>query len=149
MKATHKLNKIQIQRMLESPQGGLAKDMLKRGIRVQARARLNLGGTTGSGPRRIATGQLRASVSVQMRGYHGLPAVRVGSNLKHARWVHDGTGIWGPLKKFIIPKTKKVLRWRGANGFIFAKRSRGMKANPFLENALPAAKLGAGNGFGL
>jgi hypothetical protein len=130
--------------MFESPNGALAKDLLKRGFRVQARARRNLGGATGSGPRRVATGQLRASVSVQLRSFHGMPAVRIGSNLKHARWVHDGTGLYGPYKQMITPKVKKVLRWRGSNGYIFARKTRGMKANPFLENALPAANLNNG-----
>lgn len=144
VKVSRKLNKAQIQRMLESPQGGLAKDLLRRGIRVQARARRNLGGTTGSGPRRVQTGQLRASVSTQLRSFQGLPAVRVGSNLKRAKWVHDGTGIYGPKKKPITPKSKKTLRWRGPHGYIFAKSVKGMRPNPFLEKALPAANLNAG-----
>lgn len=142
---SHKLNKAQIKKILESPQGGLARDLLKRGIRVQARARRNLGGTTGTGPRRVATGQLRANIAVQLRSFQGLPAVRVGSNLKRARWIHDGTGIYGPRRKPITPKNKKVLRWAAASGgYHFAKSVKGMQPNPFLEKALPAANLNNG-----
>lgn len=139
---SHKLNKAQIEKMLSSPQGGLAKDMLRRGIRVQARARRNLGGTTGSGPRRVQTGQLRASVAVQLRSWQGLPCARVGSNLRRARWVHNGTGLYGPRKKLITPVKAKALRWRGPAGPVFARSVKGMKPNPFLEEALPAANLG-------
>ena len=65
-KVTHKFNKAVEEKILTSPVGGVAKDLLKRGARVQSRARRNLSGVTGSGPRRINTGHLRASITVKL-----------------------------------------------------------------------------------
>jgi len=147
-KVTHKFNKAVEEKILTSPVGGVAKDLLKRGARVQSRARRNLSGVTGSGPRRINTGHLRASITVKLVVRPMDLAVRVGTNVLYATWVHDGTGIYGPKHTPIRPKQAKVLVFRskiyGAKkgkyqGFVFAKSVKGMKPNPFLKNALSAA----------
>jgi hypothetical protein len=125
-------------KILKSPQGGLAKDMLKRAVRVQALAKKNLQRP----PQRVKTGQLRASITITPFLVQGYPAFRVGSALPHARFVHDGTGIYGPHHQLIEPKTAKVLAWKGNMGeFVFAKHVKGMPPNPFLKDALIAAKL--------
>lgn len=147
-KVTHKFNKAVEEKILTSPVGGVAKDLLKRGVRVQSRARRNLSGTTGSGPRRVNTGLLRASITVKLVQRPVDLAVRVGTNVAYAKWVHDGTGLYGPKKSLIRPKQAKALRFRskvyGAKkgkyaGWVFAKHVKGMKPNPFLKNALSAA----------
>jgi hypothetical protein len=111
---------------------------------VQSRAKQNLGGATGSGPKRVDTGHLRAKIAVQLVRRAGFPAVRIGTNVKYALWVHDGTGIYGPKHSYIYPKTKRYLRFRpkGSLDYVYAKRVKGMKPNPFLVNALEAANLG-------
>jgi bacteriophage HK97-gp10 putative tail-component len=141
---THKLNQREIEKILTSPTGPVAKALLVRGYRVQAQARKNLGGGT-SGPKRIDTGHLRASISVQLHKKSTRTLfVRVGTNLRYATWVHDGTGLYGPLHRVIRPKTKRYLRFKphGSNKYVYAKFVKGMRPNPFLANAIFAARIG-------
>lgn len=142
-RVTHKLNQAQIQKILNSPTGPVAKQMLVRGYRVQAQARKNLGGGV-SGPKRIDTGKLRTSISVELRrGRRGL-TVRVGTNVEYAIWVHDGTGLYGPRHRVIRPTTKRYLRFKphGAKNYVFVKYVKGMRPNRFLADALFAARIG-------
>lgn len=144
VKATHKLNTAQINYILHSPAGPAARDLIKRGIRVQSRARRNLGGTTGSGPRRIDTGLLRASIHTNLLTGGPYLTMRVGSGQYYALWVHDGTGIYGPRATKIKPKTAKYLKFKWkkmGNKTFYFKSVKGMKPNPYLKNALPAASL--------
>lgn len=146
MPVTHKLNQKEINRILTSTSGPVAKGLLIRGYKVQTQARKNLGGATGTGPKRVDTGLLRASIAVQLRrGPKGL-VVRIGTNVYYAPMVHNGTGIYGPKGQPIVPKTARYLRWqpKGATGFVYAKSVKGMKGNPFLVAALPAAILNKG-----
>lgn len=141
------VNALAVHEVLTSPTGGVAKDLLRRGIRVQTQARRNLGGSTGTGPKRIDTGLLRASISTQLRqnGPESL-AVRIGTNVFYAIWIHEGTGIYGPRKTPIVPKTARYLRFKpkGADHYIYRKSVKGIRPNPFLVAALSAAKAGPG-----
>lgn len=51
----------------------------------------------------------------------------------YAKYVHEGTGLYGPHKTKIVPKGKKALFWPGAPHPIRAVK--GMKGNPFLLKA--------------
>jgi hypothetical protein len=51
----------------------------------------------------------------------------------YAKYVHEGTGLYGPHKTKIVPKGKKALFWPGAAHPVRAVK--GMKANPFLLKA--------------
>jgi hypothetical protein len=139
--ARHKLNHGAIRALLSSPTGGLARDMLRRGLKVESAAKRNLAGASGK-PRRIDTGQTRASVNTRMVTYKGFPAARVGSPLRKAALIHRGTGIYGPRRQPITPKTARFLRFKpkGSRRVIYAKSVKGMRANPFLKDALPAAR---------
>lgn len=120
-----------------------AKDLLKRGFKVQAKARLLLSGNEDH-IKRVDTGHLRSSIQVQLRKVTGAPIVRVGSHLKYSRWVHDGTGLYGPRKKRIVPKHKKALAFKSkkfGKKRIVVKSVKGMRGNPYLKDAMPAAKL--------
>lgn len=145
-----KVNRRALEQIKISPTGPVAKDLLKRGYAVQAQARKNLGGGTLSGPKRVDTGLLRASINVQLlQARRGL-VVRVGTNLYYARWVHEGTGIYGPRHTVIKPRNGKVLvfkasygpKWGPYKGTVVVRSVKGMKPNRFLVYALPAAKLG-------
>jgi hypothetical protein len=135
--------------ILDSPQGGTARDLLRRGLRVESAAKRNLG----SNPKRVDTGRLRGSVTHQLLTTTGARgsrlSMRVGTNVSYARMVHDGTGIYGPYGEVIRPKNKKVLRWRSkaygakkgkSKGYAFARYVVGMRPNPFLKKAIPAAR---------
>jgi HK97 gp10 family phage protein len=136
-RVTHHVDKRALQMILSSPNGAVAKDLFRRGKKVEAKAKKNLN----ESPRRIDTGTLRSSINTQLLSLGGKPVVQVGTNLFYAIYVHEGTGIYGPKGRPITPKTAKMLSWKNRKGArIFAKSVKGMKPNPFLKNALMAAK---------
>ena len=144
----HNINQREVYALLHSPTGAVAKDMLRRGIRVQSQAKRNLAGGAGK-PRRIRTGMLRNDISVRLVVVRGVPAARVGTGKSYARFVHDGTGIYGPHHRRITPKRGKVLvfpskvygRKRGKYaGKVVVRSVKGMRPNAFLADALIAAK---------
>lgn len=144
---TNVFNFPQLEFILHSPIGPIAKDLIKRGKRVESAAKRNISGLTGSGPRRVDTGLLRNSISSHLiKAVTGL-GIRVGTNVYYARWVHDGTGLYGPKHTLIFPKHASVLvfpsKIYGAKkgpfiGKVVVPYTKGMKPNPFLKNALPA-----------
>lgn len=126
----------------------LAKDLLRRGFKVQNEARRLLGGARGH-PKRVSTGRLRSSVSVQLRTHAGRPAVRVGTNVRYASYVRRGTGIYGPRRQRIVPKRAKALVFPSARygarrgkfaGKVVVRSVKGMRGNDFLRPALRAAR---------
>jgi phage gpG-like protein len=137
---SHQMNLGAVQALLNSPNGAVAKDLMRRGLLVETQAKRNLGGV--GGPKRVDTGRLRASISTVLVTRDGKPAVLVGTNVNYARWVHDGTGIYGPAGRPIVPRRAKRLRFRpkGSRKFVYARQVRGMVPNPFLRNALSAAR---------
>lgn len=139
--ARHTVNYGAINVMFRNPTGGLAKDMLRRGLKVETQAKRNLAGANGR-PKRIDTGQTRSSVYTRMVTYRGFPAARVGSPLRKAVLIHEGTGIYGPRRQPIRPRRGMYLRFKpkGARRVVYAKSVKGMKPNPFLKDALSAAK---------
>lgn len=123
--------------LLTSPDGAVAKDLFRRGVKVQNKAKKNLQ----RDPRRVNTGNLRSRIHVQLITIGGVPVVRVGTNVFYAVFVHDGTGIYGPKGVPIRPRVAKVLSWKTRGGRrVFARQVKGMKPNPFLKNAVSAAR---------
>lgn len=62
-------------------------------------------------------------------------SVYLNPAVPHARWVHEGTGIYGPHHSPIVPRVAPylVFHWHGR---LWRKKSvRGQQANPFLTNA--------------
>jgi phage gpG-like protein len=137
-----RINQQAIKALLTSPARGTIQDLLKRGLRVESAAKRNLSGVGGSGPKRVDTGRLRASITTAVVSRSGVPAVVVGTNVVYARWVHDGTGLYGPRRRMIRPVGHRFLRFKpkGSRGYVYAKQVKGMKPNPFLAKALSAAK---------
>jgi hypothetical protein len=139
--AYHRINYGALNALLRSPSGGVARDMLRRGLKVESAAKRNLAGANGA-PKRIDTGQTRASINTRLVVWRGLPAARVGTPLRRAVWIHGGTGIYGPRRTPIRPKSARFLRFRpkGARRVIYVRSVRGMRPNPFLSDALSAAR---------
>lgn len=138
--ARHRFSYAAMYAQLRSPLGGLARDMMRRGLKVETAAKRNLAGGNGK-PRRINNGILRDTTQARPSTWKGLPAVRIGTPVRYAKLVHDGTGLFGPKKRKITPKTKKALRFKpkGSPRFILRRSVQGMVANPFLKDALSAA----------
>lgn len=137
----HEIHHAAIFALLHSPTRGVAKDMLRRGIRVQSQAKRYLSGGAGR-PRRIDTGLLRNTVFVRPVVVRGAPGARVGSTRGYARWVHDGTGIYGPRRTPIRPRHGRFLVFtpKGSSRRVFVRSVKGMRPNRFLADALSAAK---------
>ena len=113
---------------------GYAKD------EVEKRARLVLAEAKRTCP--VDQGNLRDSLNYTIKYAAGLPYATVGSPLKYASYVHEGTGIYVG-RGYIYPKRAKVLAWpnRNGSGMIFAAKVKGMKGRPWLRNALKAGNL--------
>ena len=123
--------------ILTSPQGGIYKDIFRRCVKVQNQAKKNLE----RNPRRVDTGTLRSDIHVQMLQVGTKPVGRVGFNVFYGLYVHDGTGIYGPKGMLIRPRVAKVLRWKSKKGTVmYALSVKGMRPNPFLKDAVSAAK---------
>jgi hypothetical protein len=131
-----RLNQRAIQDQLTGQNGAIARDLLRRGQRVQNKAR------------RLAPvdrGRLRGSITTEVRGSGRGLEVRVGSNLDYAVYVHEGTGIYAG-RGYIYPRRGRYLRWRARGGggggreYVYARRVRGVRGRPFLKDALDAAR---------
>jgi hypothetical protein len=123
------LNQTALSQLLESPTGGVGRELYRRGIRVQARARQLCP---------VDTGRLRASINVEITTSHNRLACRVGTNVKYAMMIHNGTGIYGPKARPIRPTHASVMAFtpRGGNAMVFASSVRGTPATLFLTDAL-------------
>ncbi|QDH93515.1 tail assembly chaperone [Gordonia phage Verity] len=96
----------------------------------------------------VDEGTLRNSieyvVDVTTRRAH----VTIGSPLPYARYIHEGTGIYGPRGTPIVPVSREALKFqvKGSGGkrrgrdapWVFAKSVKGIPPNPFLVDALEA-----------
>lgn len=138
-----------IRALVASPGGAVAKDLLRRGLLVETAAKRHLGGDPGH-PKRVDTGRLRSSISTRLTVENGTPVVSVGTNVFYARWIHDGTGLYGPRARVIRPVRKRVMRFRpkvqlpgrrrGRGGWVYTRRVVGIRPNHFLRDALSAAR---------
>lgn len=140
----------------EHSKPAIARDMLRRGINVESLAKTLLGGP----PKRIDTGRLRASIKTKPKRFGPLTGAEVGTNVKYARFVHDGTGeaaghakiVPGPKGFFaFIPKgqaaalrkrlgVKRLSKKHKKSIYVFSKTNKGIEPNPFLKNAVRAAR---------
>lgn len=137
-----RLDETQLRSLFTSPQGPVWRELHRQGRQVLQQARI-------LAP--VDQGQLRASILMEMDEERGLPIARVGTNVKYAIYVHEGTGIYGPRRTPIVPRNKRFLRWpvknqsgRGRRRYIsgrtaqyaYAKSVKGVPARPFLRKAL-------------
>lgn len=96
----------------------------------------------GAGGRFVKGGsQLEPGTRGRGRSFTGeeleLIEVTLPEEPRHAVWVHEGTGIYGPEHEVIRPHPpNKIMVWENEDGnTIKAKFVRGQKPNPYLENA--------------
>jgi hypothetical protein len=125
------LNHRQIQRILRSPNGMVARNMMRRGRKVQRHARRNVHSRTGA---------LARSIEVRQAMFAGAPGCEVYTGIFYALAVHDGSGIYGPSGRPIRARSGGFLKFTGRGGeTVYAKQVRGQRANPFLRDALRSA----------
>jgi HK97 gp10 family phage protein len=74
------------------------------------------------------TGSLQRSILTETTW----PEASVTVEEKYGIYVEEGTGLYGPNHSRIYPKTARALHW----GNVFARSTKGMKAQPFFEPAI-------------
>jgi hypothetical protein len=133
-------NDAALQQLLTSPDGPVARDLLRRAINVETQAKLNATGQNG-GPR-VQTGRLRASIRHQLDSDSRGMVARIGSNVEYARYVEEGTEPHRITAGALTGRSsKKALHWKGARHPVLAVNHPGSRARPYLMPALVAARL--------
>ena len=80
----------------------------------------------------VRTGEL----ADRIRKYIDRNRAIISSTALYSIFVHEGTGLFGPRKAKIVPKTAKALRFRIGDKLIFARSVKGQKPNPYMRRAL-------------
>lgn len=118
-----------VRQLLEGQDGPIGRDLLRRGLRVQNRAK-------DLAP--VDEGRLRADTRAELgRDAKGL-VCRIGTTVEYALPVHEGSRPHWPPPGAL----DRWARMHGmSSGFLVARAisRRGTKARPFLRDALPAA----------
>lgn len=79
------------------------------------------------------TSNLINSIVTEFEGGGFNSGAKVKATARYAIFVHEGTGIFGPVGLPIFPRNKQALFWPGARHPV--KMVRGMKPRPFLRRA--------------
>lgn len=87
---------------------------------------------------RIDTGRLLNSIAYEITTRGNNIYATVGTNVEYAPFIHDGTANNGT--GYIYPRRALYLRFtpKGGNAVVFAPRVKGIKATPFLKDAVDA-----------
>jgi hypothetical protein len=82
----------------------------------------------------VDSGRLRQSGDTEVITRQDAAVARVSFSARHALPVHEGTGIYGPRRRPIVPRRARVLSWwdRRSGGRRFARSVRGMRPRRFL-----------------
>ena len=120
--------------LLYSPGGTTGRYTTMKGERVAQHARALLAS-------KVRTGRLVNSVKVRApqrigEAKRGL-TVQVGSfGVRYAKWVSEGTGVYGPHGHPIVPRRAKFLRFELNGRVVYATSVRGVPPFPFMQRAL-------------
>lgn len=63
-------------------------------------------------------------------------AYSIFTNIKYAKAVNDGTGIYGPSGQPITPKNGNVLKFKIGSQTIYTKSVKGQRPNPYIDRAI-------------
>ncbi|MCH3962994.1 MAG: hypothetical protein LKE46_01850 [Clostridium sp.] len=85
---------------------------------------------------------LKGGVEVEGRKY----TLYLAHSEEYGQWLEEGTGIYGPMHRPIVPVNKKVLSWLDEDGKRhFAKKVKGMKPMSILRDTLEKNKNNVAN----
>lgn len=117
-----RINQTECDRILRAPGGPVHREVSQQTRRVETLAKANAPVETGRGRASIA-----GNVAVKGKVIVG----NVGSAMPYMRYQETGTGP-------IFPRRAQALRFKpkGANFFVFAKKTRGVPATHWLSKAL-------------
>ncbi len=83
------------------------------------------------------SGNARQLINGGSEGGAGSYELYLAHGTEYGEFLEEGTGIYGPTKRTIVPVSKKVLSWLDEDGKRhFAKSIKGMKARPVLKDTL-------------
>jgi len=125
------LNHAQIQQVLTSAEGPVARDMIRRGQRVVDQARVNASGRPGPN---VDSGRLRSSLHWRLVSGGAGIFIEVGTTVSYARGLE-----FGNAPHVIRPRSKRALYWKGAQHPYRLVNHPGNRPLPFLVPALSAA----------
>lgn len=80
--------------------------------------------------------QLPRTIRWRVYDQHGQVVGEVYTDAEYARYVHEGTGIYGPEGRPIRPRRARVLSWRNGGRRRYAASVRGQRPQPFLWEGL-------------
>lgn len=119
---------VEIELKKGEPQGAMGK-IVKRAIqlsRIELKGNLQRNSPVDEG--KMQGGWFMASVPS--------PGGKVYSSAKYTSYVNDGTGIYGPKGKKIVPKTKKALKFVYKGNEVVVKSVKGIKPRRFVEKSI-------------
>lgn len=82
----------------------------------------------------VDTGLLRMWALTKTGDYYR----EIQSPASYVQFVNDGTGLFGPNNSLIYPKRSKFLVFKGDNGLVFARYTKGQKGQKFVEKSIEA-----------
>lgn len=119
-----------LNRILRGPDGPVVRKTVADAVLVVAEARRRAPADTG---------RLRASINYNLRRTAAGLKVDIGTRVAYGRWVHAGTGIYGPRRRRITPVRARALVFRPKGGpLVFARSVAGMRPRRYLVEALKA-----------
>lgn len=130
MTVTVQFDAVAIHRLLHDVDGPVMRSVYRRGKRVEVAAKRGCP---------VDQGRLRSSITTQFHHAGNVTVVRVGTDVAYARFVHDGTGLYGPRGVVIRPRSARILRFEVGGDVAYARFVRGVRGRPFITDALPAA----------
>jgi len=76
------------------------------------------------------TGHYLRNIYTHVRRFGNRVEGELGNPLLYAGYLERGTGLYGPANRWIVPKSKKAMRWpqAGSPGFTLAGRQRSGRA---------------------
>ena len=86
----------------------------------------------------VRYGQLRASIHTEgPTGSGAAVQSKVGTDVKHAKWQEFGTGLYGPRRAPITPKSKPFLVFKTKDGrWIRTKSVKGTRGRFYFKKAI-------------
>ncbi len=83
----------------------------------------------------VGTGHLRRNIIFK---YYPI-SVEIFPNTKYASYIESGTGLYGPRHDYIRPVSAKALAFKINGRWVFAKKTKGQKANKFVKRTADKA----------
>lgn len=88
----------------------------------------------------------RQAINSGVEGNNSQYTLYLAHGTEYGGWLENGTGIYGPAKKLIVPVDKKILSWVDTEGKRhFAKSIKGIKPMPILQDTLKNNKENIAN----